>query len=540
MKSVRVTFFCLLAFLLFYFPIFKNGNCAQPSFNADVSEHDTLDVEVSIGSKVIHDIKINEFIISKKIKPLQGVISGPIVPPDSPSPDLTTRLQDIGVTGIRNNDYYDDRLDIEGIFRCPDTSVYPSWECDANDPANYYWTDSDELFQEIIDGGFEPFLRIGGSYQCALRLHDFHGPQNELQENNWIIVAKKIIERYDNWNGESHVLNYVDIYTEWPNKNFWDRSNREFIKFWARAFREIKDTFPHLKVGGPGFLVPTIKVINGQIKDNPAIEFLSYLYEQGLKPDWIGWHLWSNNPEHYIMAARQYRNLLNGKGDFSSVPWAGTGFFDDVEIICDAWGTATQTGVLTGELEKLPWIEQLALKNGPEGAAVMTGTWIALQYSGVKRAFYYRASDPKSNPDASPGDKDHGWSGLFYGDEDATYKPTAYAFKLWSKIYNDFPTLMNAPLPSIAEDGSRLWILGAKGEKGYAVLVSNPESSDNSYKISIDGNSVNSKDYFVTIYQIDEENNGETPSSWSGSSFLIPGYSVQLLIIRPKISLLIP
>ncbi len=541
MKTIHAAMFCFLTCLFIFFPVSKKGNCDRHGFKPDVPGFKITVISGSARSrKVIHDIELSDFLTERTIKPLQGVISGPIVPPGSPSPDLTARLRDIGVTGIRNNDYYDDRLDIEGIFRCPDTSVYPSWECDANNPDNYYWADSDELFQEILDGGFEPFLRVGGSYQCALRLHDFHGPQNELQENNWIAVGKKIIERYDNWKGESRVLNYVDIYTEWPNKNFWDRSNREFIEFWARAFREIKTAFPHLKVGGPGFLVPTIKVINGQLRDNPAIAFLSYLYSQGLKPDWIGWHLWSNKPEQYLMAARQFRNLLYGKGDFSSVPWAGTGFFDDVEMICDAWGTATRTGNLTGQLKKLPWPRQLALKNGPEGAAVMTGTWIALQYSQVKRAFYYRASDPKSNPDASPRDKDHGWSGLFYGDEDATYKPTAFAFKLWSRIYNDFPVLMKSPLPSVARDGSTLWVLGARGDMGYAVLVSNTGAGDCNYRIGINGKGITSRDYLVTIYQIDGEHNGETPSSWLGSSFSIGGHSVQLLTIRPKVSLLIP
>jgi len=50
------------------------------------------------------------------VKPLSGVISGPLPCYHSQAPDLTPQLQDIGVTSIRNNDYWDDRLDIESIF----------------------------------------------------------------------------------------------------------------------------------------------------------------------------------------------------------------------------------------------------------------------------------------------------------------------------------------------------------------------------------------------------------------------------------------
>ncbi|MSU34759.1 MAG: hypothetical protein EXS36_06530 [Pedosphaera sp.] len=74
------------------------------------------------------------------VSDLLGVISGPTQPTDSSAPTLTMQLQDIGVTSIRNNDYYDDRLDIEQIFNCGG-STYPSWEgYDANDEKNYNWT----------------------------------------------------------------------------------------------------------------------------------------------------------------------------------------------------------------------------------------------------------------------------------------------------------------------------------------------------------------------------------------------------------------
>jgi len=174
-----------------------------------------------------------------------------------------------------------------------------------------------------------------------------------LQEDNWIVAAKKVVHRYKDWQGQNGVLKYVDIWTEWPNKSFWDRPKADFIRFWAKAFKAIKEEFPNLKVGGPGFLAPTMDVVQGNLTNNEAIDFLTELYNDGLKPDWIGWHLWHNTPETYYQAAHQFRDLLNGVGDFSSLPWAGTDFFKNTELICNAYGTSDSDD-LSGNPQPLP------------------------------------------------------------------------------------------------------------------------------------------------------------------------------------------
>ncbi len=474
------------------------------------------------------------------VKPLQGVISGPLQPCGSVIRDLTAHLQDIGVDAIRNNDYLDDRLDISGIFRCSGGVLYPSWGCDPEDPDNYQWTESDTLFQSIVDGGFMPFFRLGCEIANCDEEHytySFHGPRAD-QEENWIAAAIKIAEHYNGWGGagSGDFLTYLDIFTEWPNSDFWDRGNPAFIAFWARAFRAIKSAFPNLKVGGPGFLKPTVDIIEGKVENNAVVEFLAHLYDEGLKPDWIGWHLWQNGPLRYYQAGRQYRDLLDGVGDFAAVPWAGTGFFDGVEIICDAYGTSRLRDTVSegGVPEPLPKMEIYKLHNGGKGAAVMSGQWIAMQYADIERAFYYRAGDMAYDPSAVPGERNAGWTGLFYADAAGTYKPTAHAFRLRSMICRSFPELLQVPLPVESEDGSELWVLAARGEEGYAVLVSNIGADDALYSLTIGGQRVLPGDYQVAIYQVDDENDGRTARNWFGNLFTIPGESVQLLVLVPK------
>ncbi len=467
------------------------------------------------------------------LQPLLGVISGPLPGHNSPAPDLTPQLQDIGVTGIRNNAYWDDRLDIESIFNCPDTTTYPSWDCDPNNDAYYHWGPSDTLFQSILDGGFEPFFRLGGEAHCSVREHDFHGPKNETQEDHWITAALKITQHYTHWQGRKSPIRYLDIFTEWPNKEFWDRSDAEFIQFWAKAFKAIKSAFPNYKVGGPGFLGPTMNVIKGETKHNLAVAFLMELYSERLRPDWIGWHLWQNNPEQFYKAGRQYRDLLDGVGDFASVPWAGTDFFKGVELICDAYGVNPYEENSAGGLVELPRTKLNELMNKKEGAAMFTGIWIALQQTDVVRAYYYHTADALSDPSAGPNDRDMGWTGLFYGDSQGSYKPKAFAFRLCSQMVQKYPKHLTTNFPAVGTDSLKLWVLAGKGKNGYGVLVSNTEEQAQTYSLILEGKPVRTANFQVEVYQVDNTNDGRTPVRWTGGVFEIPAGTVQMLVLKP-------
>ncbi len=454
------------------------------------------------------------------VKPLLGVVSGPDQPRDSPAPNLTAHFHDIGVLTVRNNGYFDDRMDIEGIFNCGGPT-YPSWEgCDPQDEANYFWESSDELFESWLSGGFEPFLRLGGEMQNADRHHDFKGPQNATQEQNWIQAAQKVVDRYLHWGGRAQTFTYLDIWTEFPNGSFWDRSNPAFYNFWIHAFVALKAAFPELKIGGPGFFPSqAVKVVAGE--GSAAQEFLAHLYRNGVKPDWIGWHLFYNDPLMFYQAARAYRDLLDGKGLYADVPWAGSGFFDDVELIVDAYGVS-QMGLTPQEKDRV--------YNHQKGAAIRTASWIAMQYGPVERAYLYRSGDPYSSPGDDPDLVDRGnYTGLFYGDPQATYKPSAHAFRLWSQVVSRFPTLLTTPLPPSEETGN-LWVLAARNDEGQiAVLVSNVTTRDVSWTLTFDVSTMG--DYRVEVFQVDDEGDGRVAQPQPGYNMTTPAESVQLVIL---------
>lgn len=461
--------------------------------------------------------------VHPQVKPLLGVISGPIQPPESPVRDLTDHLRDIGVTTIRNNDYFDDRMDIEGIFNCGGPT-YPSWEgCDPQDDANYNWGPSDELFASWMAGGFEPFLRLGGEVQNANPHHDFKGPQNPIQEANWLVAAQKVVDRYLHWDGAAQTFTYLNIWTEFPNKSFWDRSNTAFFRFWTQAFVTLKAAYPQLKIGGPGLIAgQTVQVARGE--KSTAQEFLAYLYENDVRPDWIGWHLFYNDPAMWYQAATAYRDLLDGTGMYADVSWAGTGFFDDVELIVDAYGVDKMN--LSPE-------ERDRVYNHGWGAALRTASWIAMQYSDVERAYLYRAGDPRSSPGDSPEEIYRGnYTGLFYGDAEGTYKPSAYAFRLWSQVVSDYPALLTTPLPPTAETGG-LWVLAARNDQGgVALLVANITAADVTWTPAFDDGTTLA-DRHVTLYQVNDAAEGVQAFSLEDPAVEIGAYTVQLVILAP-------
>ncbi len=475
------------------------------------------------------------------VQPLLGVIAGPDpnCPDNGPMlPNLSSQYQDIGVMFVRNNDYYDDRLDMERMFRCADTTTYPSWRCDPNDPDNLHFDGSDEQFQSYWDGGFIPFFRLGGEYENCQYGHDYKGPRDSLEEANWIQAALHVIEHYNTFNNQENVLTYLDIWTEFPGPHFWSRSNAEFYDFWARVYDSVKTHFPHLLVGGPGFVPKaTLDIINGELNSVP-VDFLTTLYERNIRPDWIGWHYWHNDPSTFMQAARQFRDLLNGEGDFSTVPWAGTGFFSDVKQYVDAYG-ASVTEYVDGEIVSYDKVTRDSIYNKQKGAAIITGQWIAMQYTEVELACYYRGSPQgDSGPDVDPRDPNSRISGasLFYGDAEGTAKPTAHAFRLWSRLYQEFPVLLQGPVVSQNTDGKELWILAAKNDNQYAVLISNLNSAAQEYTITLEGKAVNLNNFeSVAIYEVTDTNDGRTPRQWNGRALVIPGYTVQLLVLTPKV-----
>lgn len=457
-----------------------------------------------------------------------GVIAGPSPNYNSSAPDLTTRYQDIGVTTIRNNDYFDDRLDMERMFFCGTypinqfTPQYPKWDCDPNDVANYHFTESDAQFQNWTNGNFLPFFRLGGENNHLLRNHDYKGPRSN-EEANWINAGIKVVNRYNNFGGGTHTLKgYLNIWTEYPQQLFWDRDSSEFNNFWCNNLDSLKNNFPTLKIGGPGFN-SSVSIHLGNSTGNVKVWidlFLQELKLRNLKPGWIGFHVFSNSIDDFYNAAIAYRKLLRAETPFNAYAsvWGSgnSSFFNGVELICDAWGFDND--------QSLPASTRDSLFNKQRGAAHHVGAFIAFQQADIERAYIYRGGEMGS-------DTAQGVMGLFQGNANGGYKPVAYGFKLCSKMQTIYNKKLISPIDTVASGGSKIWTLAGEDINGNkAVLVSNPTA--NTINLSLTLNSLplsNSMYPNINQYSVTDNNNGQIPSAWTGGAFVLPPYTSHLI-----------
>jgi len=413
------------------------------------------------------------------ILPLLGVNAGPI-PSGESTTDLTAQYQAIGVTMVRNHGY-SGPLDMGAI--------YPDQSADPTDPASYHWEVSDRVFRAILDGGFEPYFRLGDSW--TVRGLEQRAPTHP---ENWVQAAVEVVRRYRQMAAEAGIpLRYVEIWNEPDHRQFWDASLVEFFDLFARTAQALKAEFPDLKVGGPGLTPAGAMSPRGQ---QYTQDMLAYLQDHDVPLDFFSWHIYSNDPQDYRDAARFYRQQLDGHG------------YSGAESHITEWNTASgaETGVVT----------DLSLRVGGKGASILSAVWIVLQQEDVAVSTLFRGTDTNINVP--------GFFGIFYAD--GRPKRPALAFSLWARLAAH-PRRLNVTVGG--DDG--LWVLAGQDDDGeVALLVVNPTETATSWQADFGGRGLTGS---VTLYQVSDAAEGMQAFTLESAAAEIEAYTVQLLIVRP-------
>ncbi len=411
------------------------------------------------------------------IRPLLGVNIGPIPAGDNPAnADLTEAYHQIGVTMIRTHDYYGP-LDM--------AVMYPDQNADPSDPASYDFSASDEVFRAILAGGFEPYLRIGDSWN--VRGLERRAP---LNPGNWVRAAVEVVRRYDGMSRQAGVpLRYVEIWNEPNHKQFWDGTQADFFDLFAAAVTALKAEFPDLKVGGPGLTPAGALSPQGQ---EYVRDFLANMQLHIVPLDFFSWHIYANDPEDFVQAAIFYRQQLDAHG------YAGA------ESHISEWNTAVRESRADDAAD---------LRYTAQGAAILSAAWIGLQEQGVDVSIFYRGPDPDINAPQ--------FYGMFYAD--GRPKPIALAFSLWSELTR-YPR--RTALTASAESG--LWTLAGQNDDGeIAILIANPTGQAISCQIVLPDGSAPAG---ITVKTIGPAS--DSLQVWRAEDIItIPGHATQLLAI---------
>ena len=416
------------------------------------------------------------------IKPLLGVNCGPLAAGAPGNADLTGAYRKIGVRQVRTHDYYGP-LDM--------ATMYPDQNADPARPDSYNFAESDRVFAAILDGGFEPYLRLGDSWNNdpAFPKPKTRAPQNRA---NWVRAAVEVVRHYRRMAGAK--LRYVEIWNEPDNRQFWDSNMREFFMLFDETARAIKKEFPGLKIGGPGYTPAAALAPQGRKK---TADFLAFLRERKTPLDFFSWHIYANDPAAFESAARFFRSELDRHG-FKS-----------------AGSHLTEYNTEDGRRDKSVTAAEMRL--GGHGAAVITAAWIALQRAGVDEAAYYRGNDTALNFPT--------FYGLFRAD--GAPKRAALAFSFWASMASHPERLR---VDAAGNDSNQLWLLAGRNSAGDAALLA-ANIGRQSLPLRIAPVAGRVMDGF-TLEEISDSSPGVTRRQVKGDSTIIGGYTVQLITFK--------
>ncbi|MEI6209609.1 MAG: FG-GAP-like repeat-containing protein [Desulfuromonadales bacterium] len=424
------------------------------------------------------------------IKPLLGENAGPLAASSSVSGDFTARYKEIGVRSVRTHDFliYPSSVPSANPTLYPGpldmSTMYFDRTKSPTSSGSYNFTLSDQHFAAVVNGGFEPFFRLGDSAGLTK-------PPLPTERSNWERAAVEILKHYTQgqWSGFNATINEVEIWNEPDSTGFWNRSQSEFMSLYVETAAALRAAFPTLRIGGPGF---TQGAVTAPASTGWLLTFLDQVKTANAPLDFISFHIYSNDANEPSSLATSLRSTLDGRG------------FTSTKIYITEWNTyANAVANLT---------QAQAYRSGALGASTLTAGWIRMQDAPVDRLFHYRGSDPNAN---TPEDY-----GLYTGAGSA--KRTALAFRMWSTLAGTPERLAT----TVTGNSSLLALAGNDANGTPVILVVNTANAASSWTPVNTGNQALSGTWKL---QTISDNSTNTVTTTPVFPISIPAYGVQLL-----------
>ena len=328
-------------------------------------------------------------------------------------------------------------------------NVFPDFDADENDPANYDFLYTDKMLAALIANGVEPWFRLGVSIEndCKVKAYRIYPPKDYAK---WARICEHVIRHYtEGWaDGFKMKITYWEIwnepenYTGNPRNPMFRGKFSDYIRLYGVTATHLKSKFPHLKIGGYGSCgyyagvgsdgIPAPKTKMAKTREiwlKCSHEFLAAVRDNKWPLDFFSYHSYSVPAE----ALRQVRFADEHLSQYGFTP-------DKCERIFDEW---------------LPYVGHQNLGSALQAAGV-AAELIGLQNGPCDVACIYDARCGVGN-----------YSPLF---NPLTYKPhkAYYAFT----AFNELRKCGTAVAVQTVGD-KNLWVAAAKGEKDAAVMMSN-------------------------------------------------------------------
>ena len=369
-----------------------------------------------------------------QIKPLHGINNSPIV--------YNGKLPELADAGIPYVRLHDTGGAFGGTYLVDVPNLFPNFDADASDPANYDFAYTDAYFRTLNASHLKIFYRLGVTIENRydIKPQRIYPPKDFRK---WADICTGIIRHYnEGWaNGFNYGIEYWEIWNEPESPAMWQGTPQQFYEFYSTAATILKSRFPHLKIGGygaSGFFATTrpncnnmrqgyLRFFNGfmeYMKANPTIPF-----------DFFTWHLYTKDPHETEAHANYVRKRLDEAG------------FSSTESIFGEWNFVEHD---TCHVDKAPW----DLMRSSAGAAFVTATFALLQKAPVDKALYYDAMPSRV------------YCGLYMYPEHKVSK-TYYVFKAFNSLYK----LGTSVHVECGEAQNGIYALAAKNTSGQGELM---------------------------------------------------------------------
>ncbi|MCQ2413691.1 MAG: hypothetical protein MJ082_02690 [Clostridia bacterium] len=332
-----------------------------------------------------------------KIRPMNGVGGGPVTA--NMAYDASEWFREAKIPFCRTHDIEypygsGEYVDIHNLF--------PDFEKDENDPANYNFILTDAYMKNIDAVGAKPLYRLGTTIEHAPIKRYIHPPKDF---EKWGRICSRIIAHYNEGWGDGFRLGieYWEIWNEPDISPCWTGTHEQIVDLYEAASKIIKREHPDVKIGGLAFA-------NAK---TPLIDlFLTRVVEKKLPLDFLSWHGYVHLPSQTSECAGIIRDKLKQYG------------LEGVESVYDEWNYVMGWG---SQIEK-----SIEFHYTPGEAAFM-GAMTTSHDEGIDVSCYYDVQMLMERV----------WNGVFgvgprsgHGTEGQTVKPLPgyYALKYWGEL----------------------------------------------------------------------------------------------------------
>ena len=197
--------------------------------------------------------------------------------------------------------------------------IFPLMHLDARNPSNYYFKATDNLLRQVREqDGLEVFYRLGSSIEHTTDGNAVN-TADPPDHDKYAEVLAGIVRHYNRgWaDGYRWNIKYWELFNEPDAKACWRGTRESFVDLFVKCLKRLKDEFgDEIKVGGPA-----LTHLNGDY----ARELFAACKKADVRPDFLSWHDYGNEPEKILVQPAEARALAEECG------------FGGIELILNEW-----------------------------------------------------------------------------------------------------------------------------------------------------------------------------------------------------------